>query len=76
MAHSVKMLGNAFLPNGRLHSLVLIDQKHLVDAPPTALISLRKFGISVDSLKLFLSLTFMEIIFWIAIFILRKDVHF
>ena len=53
MAHSVKMLGtgNAFLPNGRLHSLVLIDQKHLVDAPPTALISLRKFGISVDSIE-------------------------
>ena len=53
MAHSVRMLGtgNAFLPNGRLHSLVLIDQKHLVDAPPTALIALRQNGITVDSIE-------------------------
>lgn len=53
MAHSVKMLGtgNAFLPNGRLHSLVLIDQKHLVDAPPTALTSLRNNGIQVSEIE-------------------------
>ena len=53
MAHKVKMLGtgNAFLPNGRLHSHVLIDDKHLVDAPPTALIGLRKNGITVDKIE-------------------------
>jgi len=53
MAHKVKMLGtgNAFLPNGRLHSLVLIDDKYLVDAPPTALISLRNNGIPVNTIE-------------------------
>lgn len=53
MAHKVKMLGtgNAFLPNGRLHSLVLIDDKHLIDAPPTALIGLRSRGIPVNTIE-------------------------
>jgi ribonuclease BN (tRNA processing enzyme) len=53
MAHKVKMLGtgNAFLPNGRLHSLVLIDGIHLVDAPPTALISLRNNGIPANTIE-------------------------
>ena len=53
MAHKVKMLGtgNAFLPNGRLHSLVLIDDKHMVDAPPTALIGLRNHGIPVSKIE-------------------------
>ena len=53
MAHKVKMLGtgNAFLPNGRLHSHVLIDDKHLIDAPPTALIGLRSRGIPVNTIE-------------------------
>ena len=53
MAHKVKMLGtgNAFLPNGRLHSHVLIDDKHMVDAPPTALIGLRNYGIPVSEIE-------------------------
>ncbi|MEE2748158.1 MAG: ribonuclease Z [Candidatus Thermoplasmatota archaeon] len=38
--------GNAFCPNGRLHSLVLIDGKMLVDAPPTIIPQLRQNGIS------------------------------
>jgi len=38
--------GNAFLPNGRLHSLSLIDSSILIDAPPTALASLRCIGVS------------------------------
>lgn len=38
--------GNAFLPNGRLHSLSLIDSGILIDAPPTALASLRCIGVS------------------------------
>lgn len=45
--------GNAFCPDGRLHSLVLIDGNMLVDAPPTLLAQLRRAGISpadIDSL--------------------------
>lgn len=38
--------GNAFLPNGRYHSNVIIDDKHIIDTPPTALAGLRKYGIS------------------------------
>lgn len=38
--------GNAFLPNGRLHSLSLIDSSILIDVPPTALLSLRNIGVS------------------------------
>ncbi len=38
--------GNAFLPSGRTHSFLLIDEKILIDMPPTALFSLRKRGIS------------------------------
>ena len=38
--------GNAFCPNGRLHSLVLIDGTILVDAPPTVVPQLRRQGIS------------------------------
>ena len=34
--------GNAFLPQGRFHSLLLIDEQILVDAPPTVLASLRR----------------------------------
>ena len=53
MAHNVKMLGtgNAFLPNGRLHSLVMIDDKHLIDTPPTVLTSLRSLGIPVSTIE-------------------------
>ena len=44
MAHEIVMLGtgNAFLPNGRHHSFAIFDKKHIIDAPPTALISLRE----------------------------------
>ena len=38
--------GNAFSPNGRLHALVLIDGKILVDAPPSVLPQLRRVGTS------------------------------
>ena len=38
--------GNAFLPQGRLHSLLLIERKLLIDCPPTSLFSLRRRGIS------------------------------
>ena len=37
--------GNAFCPSGRLHSLVLIDDNILVDAPPTIVPQMRSHGI-------------------------------
>mgnify|MGYP001245046173 FL=1 len=48
MSHEVRMLGtgNAFLPHLRYHSFLIFDGKHIIDAPPTALISLRREGIS------------------------------
>ena len=53
MAHGVMFLGtgNAFLPHGRNHSLAILDRKHLIDAPPTALSSMRKYGISPADLE-------------------------
>lgn len=33
--------GNAFLPQGRLHSLLCIEDRMLIDAPPTVIASLR-----------------------------------
>ena len=48
MTHEVRMLGtgNAFLPHERHHSFLIFDKKHIIDAPPTALLSLRRAGIS------------------------------
>ena len=46
--------GNAFLPSGRLHSLLLIDQHIMIDCPPTALASLRNAGISPADIDLIL----------------------
>ena len=53
MAHEIIMLGtgNAFLPNGRHHSFAIFDGKHIIDAPPTALISLRENGIKVSEIS-------------------------
>ena len=52
MAHEIVMLGtgNAFLPNGRHHSFAVFDRKHIIDAPPTALISLRQNGININEI--------------------------
>jgi len=38
--------GNAFCPDGRLHSLVLIDGTLLIDAPPTLIPQLRRAGVN------------------------------
>ena len=46
--------GNAFLPSGRLHSLLLIDQHIMIDCPPTALASLRNAGISPADIDMIL----------------------
>ena len=43
--------GNAFLPNGRHHSFSVFDGKHIIDAPPTALASLRRAGIAVSDIE-------------------------
>ena len=43
--------GNAFSPPGRMHALVLIDGKILVDAPPTLLPQLRRAGVSSDDIE-------------------------
>tara|TARA_B100000965_G_scaffold331343_1_gene295470 strand:- start:526 stop:1320 length:795 start_codon:yes stop_codon:yes gene_type:complete len=53
MAHEIVMLGtgNAFLPNGRHHSFAIIDKRHIVDAPPTSLISLRQHGLKVCDIE-------------------------
>lgn len=42
--------GNAFLPNGRLHSLLLIDEEILIDCPPTVITSLRREGIRLSEI--------------------------
>ena len=53
MAHEILMLGtgNAFLPHGRHHSFCCIDKKHIIDAPPTALASLRRAGINMSDIE-------------------------
>ncbi|MBT7938125.1 MAG: MBL fold metallo-hydrolase, partial [Euryarchaeota archaeon] len=43
--------GNAFLPQGRFHSLLLIDDSILIDCPPTALSSLRRIELSPSKLN-------------------------
>ena len=43
--------GNAFLPQGRYHSLLLIESKILVDAPPTVLASLRRRELSPSEIS-------------------------
>jgi len=43
--------GNAFAPQGRLHSLALIDEKILIDAPPTLIPQLRRKGINISSIE-------------------------
>jgi len=53
MAPRIDMLGtgNAFLPHGRHHSFAMIDGRHIIDAPPTALAGLRRRGINVADLR-------------------------
>ena len=53
MAQEVVMLGtgNAFLPYGRYHSFAMIDGKHIIDCPPTALASFRREGHAVSNIE-------------------------
>tara|TARA_Y100001978_G_scaffold197905_1_gene209503 strand:- start:61 stop:927 length:867 start_codon:yes stop_codon:yes gene_type:complete len=43
--------GNAFCPPGRMHALVLIDGKILIDAPPTIMPQLRRQGAQVREIE-------------------------
>ena len=43
--------GNAFSPEGRMHALALIDNRILIDAPPTVVTQLRRAGVSPGELQ-------------------------
>ncbi|MAK05289.1 MAG: hypothetical protein CMA03_05335 [Euryarchaeota archaeon] len=43
--------GNAFLPQGRYHSLLLIESEILIDSPPTVLASLRRRELTPSEIK-------------------------
>jgi ribonuclease BN (tRNA processing enzyme) len=53
MVKEVKMLGtgNAFMPYGRYHSFALIDGKHIIDCPPTAMASLRRARVPLSDIE-------------------------
>ena len=53
MAPRIDMLGtgNAFLPHGRHHSFAMFDERHIIDAPPTALAGLRRHGKNVAEIE-------------------------
>ena len=42
--------GNAFCPSGRMHSLVLIDDRIFVDAHPTVVPQMREHGVCPSSI--------------------------
>ena len=43
--------GNAFTPPGRLHALTLIDEKILIDTPPTLLTQLQRKGMKTSEIE-------------------------
>ena len=43
--------GNAFCPSGRMHALAILDEKILIDAPPTLLVQLRRSNISTGQIE-------------------------
>ena len=53
MAHRIDMLGtgNAFLPHGRHHSFAMLNGRHDIDAPPTALAGFRRHGQNVAEIE-------------------------
>ena len=53
MAKEVEMLGtgNAFMPYGRYHSFALLDRKHIIDCPPTAMASLRRARVPLSDVE-------------------------
>ena len=43
--------GNAFCPSGRMHALAILDEKILIDAPPTLLAQMRRSNISTGQVE-------------------------
>ena len=43
--------GNAFTPSGRLHALTLIDEKILIDTPPTIITQLRRKDVKTSEIE-------------------------
>lgn len=65
--------GNAFLPYGRLHSFVMIDGKHIVDCPPTAMASLRRAGIPLGDIEtIFITHLHGDHVFGFPFFLLER----
>lgn len=75
MAQEVQMLGtgNAFLPYGRFHSFAMIDGKHVVDCPPTAMSSLRRAGVPLSDIEtIFITHIHGDHVFGFPFFLLER----
>ena len=75
MAQEVVMLGtgNAFLPYGRYHSFVMIDGKHVVDCPPTALASFRRAQVPLSDIEtIFITHVHGDHVFGFPFFLLER----
>ncbi len=65
--------GNAFLPYGRYHSFAMIDGKHIIDCPPTAMASFRREGISLSDIEtIFITHTHGDHVFGFPFFLLER----
>jgi ribonuclease BN (tRNA processing enzyme) len=75
MAQEVVMLGtgNAFMPYGRYHSFAMIDGKHVIDCPPTALASFRRAGVVLSDIEtLFITHVLGDHVFGFPFFLLER----
>lgn len=65
--------GNAFLPYGRYHSFVMIDGKHIVDCPPTALASFRRAEVPLSDIEtIFITHVHGDHVFGFPFFLLER----
>ncbi|MFB1005191.1 MAG: MBL fold metallo-hydrolase [Candidatus Poseidoniaceae archaeon] len=75
MAQEVVMLGtgNAFMPYGRYHSFAMIDGKHVVDCPPTAMASFRRAGVPLSDIEtIFITHVHGDHVFGFPFFLLER----
>ena len=75
MAQEVRMLGtgNAFMPYGRYHSFAMIDGKHVIDCPPTAMASFRRAGVPLSDIEtIFITHTHGDHVFGFPFFLLER----